>query len=102
MDAGKTADGTCSMTYTFTDIPLSTEYSVEEVKTMRYRLTSVEGNVSTVQILERRDTGQEYYPVYAKVNLKENPEGTEVEFCNEKTNYQWYSHNAYVQNTVSW
>ena len=102
VDAGKTADGTCSMAYTFTDIPLSTEYSVEEVKTMRYRLTSVEGNVSTVQILERRDTGQEYYPVYAKVNLKENPEGTEVEFCNEKTNYQWYSHNAYVQNTVSW
>lgn len=102
VDAAKTAEGTCSMAYTFTDIPLGTEYLVEEVRTMRYRLTSVEGNVSTVQILQRSDTGWEYFPMYAKVNLKENPEGTEVEFCNEKTNYQWYGHNAYVQNTVSW
>ena len=59
------------------------------------------GNGENVTL--REDTAGEeegVFSKYAEVNLKERPEGTEVEFFNDKKNYGWYSHNAFVENQI--
>lgn len=94
-------DGVVSLSYTFKDIPLSGQYKVEELCVSRYAPGWVKGNGENVTL--REDTAGEeegVFSKYAEVNLKERPEGTEVEFFNDKKNYGWYSHNAFVENQI--
>ena len=94
-------DGVVSLSYTFKDIPLSGQYKVEELCVSRYAPGWGKGNGENVTL--REDTAGEeegVFSKYAEVNLKERPEGTEVEFFNDKKNYGWYSHNAFVENQI--
>ena len=94
-------NGMVTISYTFKDVPISEEYKIEEMCISRYKLESIKGNGDNVMIREgitgRRDA---FFAMYASVNLQKRPEGTEVELYNEKQNYGWYGHNAYVENKI--
>ena len=96
------ADGTVTMSYTFEQIPLSESYRAEELRVSRYRLRTIESGSTAVEIIMAEDTGSgEYYDSYADVNLFAKPHGSELVFVNQKRNFGWDSHNAYVQNKIA-
>lgn len=98
-------DKKVSMSHTFYDLPVSDNYVVEEVRVSRYELSevrienkqgqSLDGVISS---LEPRDS--QFYGIRAQVNLKENPQGIRVVFCNEKVNDTWFNHVTCVKNIV--
>jgi len=96
-------NGEVSMSYTFEEIPLSTAYQVEELRISRYRIQEVYGNDSNVVIKRKKtEASSEMFGIYAEADLKAKPENTEITFVNAKDDYQWYNHNAFVSNRISW
>lgn len=96
-------NGEVCMSYTFKEIPLSTEYRVEESRVSRYRLQEICGNDSNVIVKkEKTNAFSEMFGIYAEVDLKAKPENTEITFVNVKEDYQWYNHNAVVKNKINW
>ena len=94
-------DGKVSMSYTFKDIPNSTDYQCEELTVSRWRLESVKGNGTNVKVTTGDTKSQaEVFGTYADANLKARPEGTEVTFTNVKDDYQWFNHITSVHNVI--
>ncbi len=94
-------DGKVSMSYTFKDIPNSTDYKCEELTVSRWRLDSVKGNGTNVKVTTGDTKSQaEVFGTYADANLKARPEGTEVTFTNVKDDYQWFNHITSVHNVI--
>lgn len=94
-------DGKVSMSYTFKDIPNSTDYKCEELTVSRWRLESVKGNGTNVEVTTGDTKSQaEVFGIYADANLKARPEGTEVTFTNVKDDYQWFNHITSVHNVI--
>lgn len=94
-------DGKVSMSYTFKDIPNSTDYKCEELTVSRWRLQSVKGNGGNVKVTTGGTISQaETFGIYADANLKAKPEGTEVAFTNVKDDYQWFNHITSVHNMI--
>lgn len=93
-------DGTCTLSYTFWEIPLSERYRIEEVKTSRYRLEKITANTQAVSVTEEMMPESGYFLKQAVVNLKENPEGVKIRFHNTKSNYKGYGDTAYVKNQI--
>lgn len=94
-------NGKVSMSYTFKDIPNSTDYKCEELTVSRWRLESVKGNGTNVKVATGDTKSQaEVFGIYADANLKARPEGTEVTFTNVKDDYQWFNHITSVHNVI--
>lgn len=94
-------DGKVSMSYTFKDIPNSTDYKCEELTVSRWRLESVKGNGTNVKVTNgETESRAEAFGIYADANVKARPEGTEVTFTNVKDDYQWFNHITSVHNVI--
>lgn len=94
-------DGKVSMSYTFKDIPNSTDYKCEELTVSRWRLESVKGNGTNVKVTNgETESRAEAFGIYADTNVKARPEGTEVTFTNVKDDYQWFNHITSVHNVI--
>ena len=94
-------DGKVFMSYTFKDIPNSTDYKCEELTVSRWRLESVKGNGGNVKVTKGETESQaEVFGIYANANVKARPEGTEVTFTNTKDDYQWFNHVTSVHNVI--
>lgn len=89
---------TLTLSYTFRDIPISTSYKVEEVCVSRYRLKRITGNGDHIQILQPGSGGTN--AACATVNLQLCAEGSCVNFYNRLSNFQHFSHTAYVENPL--
>jgi hypothetical protein len=103
--------GKVSMSYTFKDIPASTDYVVQEVRISRYDLDTVriyrndsEINYASSEVGSRgQDTSEAgFYASNAHVNLDSYKTGVSVKFCDEKANYEKYNHAVVVKNIVRW
>ena len=95
-------DGKVSMSYTFKDIPNSTDYKCEELTVSRWRLESVKGNDGNVKVTNgETESRAEVFGIYADANVKARPEGTEVTFTNVKDDYQWFNHVTSVHNVIN-
>lgn len=103
--------GKVSMSYTFTDIPVSTDYVVQEVKVSRYKLDTVsiyrDGSEisyssSSVGSRGQDSSEEEFFTSNAHVNLKSYPTGVSVKFYDKKANYEKYNHTASVKNIINW
>lgn len=99
------ADGKVSMSYTFTDIPISEEYVVEEERASRYELSSVsiegQDDLSVGNVLQNNSENYlQFYGLCAEVNLKLKPEGVSVVLYNEKVNYTWFNHITSIENII--
>lgn len=94
-------DGKVSLSYTFKDIPNSTDYKCEEMTVSRWQLESMQGNGDNVKVTKgKTEAGMEYFATYANANVKEKPEGTTVTFVNAKDDYQWFNHITSVKNVI--
>lgn len=94
-------NGKVSMSYTFKDIPNSTDYKCEELTVSRWRLENVKGNGENVKVTTGETKSQaEAFGIYANANLKARPEGTGVTFTNGKDDYQWFNHVTSVHNVI--
>lgn len=93
-------NGEVSLSYTLKNIPVSSDYKVEEMRVSRYRLSRMEIDGYGTVDFEESQSITEFYGICAKVDLEKKPKGTEVILHNEKNNYQLLSHNAYLKNAI--
>lgn len=97
------SNGKVSMSYTFTDLPVSEKYVIEEIRVGRYEAdrislyVSQDGNGSVVQGSE---SDPEVYGLHAQVNLKRQPQGIRVIFHNQKVNDKLFSDRVSVRNQI--
>ena len=97
--------GYLSLSYTFSNIPMGTDYVIEEEKCNRYLLTNViseDENVTVTKledaVYEKEKKNTDFYKI--TVNLKEKPTGTRIIFQNEKVRNDDFSHTSFVENRI--
>lgn len=89
-----------SLSHTFTNIPISSAYKIQEIGVSRYSLSKMEVDGYGSVRYEETQSGTEFYGIFASVDLEKKPEGTEVTLYNVKSKYQLLSHNAYLKNVI--